>query len=58
MLPKWYDIIRYDIYVMQLGVHPLAVVGKLVKKIKIKKRQLYTRGETVHKRTQKHRYTK
>jgi hypothetical protein len=34
-----------------LGVHPLAVVGECVK---IGKRQLYTKGETIYKTTQKH----
>ena len=27
----WYDLI-YDIYLLQLGFHPVAVVGKLVQK--------------------------
>jgi hypothetical protein len=41
---------------MQLGVHPVAVVGKFVKKIG--KRQLYKKGEAINKTTQKRRYTK
>jgi len=45
----------YDIYLLQLGFHPVAVAGKLVKK---KKRQLYTKGETIHKTIQKHRIQK
>jgi len=34
----------------------VTAVGKLVQKIG--KRQLYTKGETIHKRTQKHRMHK
>ena len=46
-------LIWYDIYLLQLGFHPVAVVG--TKLYKIGKRQLYTRGETMHKTKQKHR---
>jgi hypothetical protein len=30
----WYDMIRYDTtrYLLQMGFHPVAVVGKLVQK--------------------------
>jgi hypothetical protein len=49
-------MIWYDIYLMQLGVHQVAVIGKIVKKKG--KWQLYTKGETMHKTTQKYRYTK
>ena len=45
----------YDIYILQLGFHPVAVVGKLVQ---IGKRQLYTRGGTIHKTIHKHRIHK
>ena len=27
-----YDMIRYDIYLLELGFHPVAVVSKLVQK--------------------------
>ena len=46
-------MIRYDIYLLQLGFQPVAVVGKLVKKIG--KRQLYRNGEAVHKTIKKRR---
>jgi len=39
-----------------LGFHPVAVVGYTCRKIE--KRQLYAKGETVHKTTQKHRIHK
>ena len=42
----------YDIYLLQLGLHLVAAVGRLVQK---KERQLCARGETVHKTVQKHR---
>jgi hypothetical protein len=52
-----YDMIWYDIYLLELGFHPVALVGKLVKKIG--KRRLYTKLETVHKTIQrKHRIHK
>jgi hypothetical protein len=38
-----------------LGFHPVAVIGTYKK---IGKRQLYTKGETIHKTTQKHRLNK
>ena len=28
----WYDMMWYDIYLLQLGFHPVAVVGKFVQK--------------------------
>jgi len=33
----------HDVYLLQLGFHPMAVVGKLVKK------SLRTKGETIQK---------
>jgi hypothetical protein len=45
----------YDIYLLQLGFNPVAVVGKLVQ---IGKRQLYTKGETILKTIHKHKIHK
>jgi len=39
---------------VQLHFHPVAAVGRLVKKM----RQLYTEGATIHKTIQKHRVNK
>jgi hypothetical protein len=44
------------IYLLRSGFHPVAIVGYTY--IKIGKRQLYTKGETIHKTTQKHRIHK
>jgi len=37
----------YDVYLLQLGFHPMAVAGKLVKK----KIRLHTKGETIQTNT-------
>ena len=49
-------MIWYGIDLLQLGFHPVAVVGKLVKKIG--KGQVYTKRETMHKTIQKHKIHK
>jgi hypothetical protein len=41
-----YDTI-YDIYSLQLGFHPVAIVGKIAQKQERDK--LYTKGETIDK---------
>jgi len=46
----------YDIYLLLFGFHPVAVVGKLVQEKG--NRQLCTKGETIHKKIQKHRIPK
>jgi len=40
------------IYLLQLGFHPLAIVGKIVQKQERDK--LYTKGETIDKTIKKH----
>jgi hypothetical protein len=40
----YYNKIRYDIYLLQLGFHPVAVVLTLVHK---REEQQYTSGETI-----------
>jgi hypothetical protein len=45
----------YDIYILQLGLQPVAVVGKLVQ---IGRRQLYAKGGTILKTVHKHRIHK
>jgi hypothetical protein len=46
----------YDIYLLQLGFHTAAVVGKLVQK---QERDSYVqKTETIHKTTQKHKMHK
>jgi len=49
-------MVRYDIYLLQLGFQPVAVVSKLVNKIG--KRQLYTKGETIRETIQNTDYIK
>ena len=43
-----------DMYLLQMGFHPVAVVGRLVQKLE----RDSTKGETVHKTTQKRRIHK
>ena len=45
----------YDIYLLQLGFHPVAVVGRLTE---MGNRQIYIEGETIHNTIQKHRTRK
>jgi hypothetical protein len=50
------DMIRNDIYHLKWCFHPVAVVGKIVHKKKIKK--LYAWRETIHKTTKNTEHTK
>ena len=44
-------MIRYDVYLLQLGFHLVAAVGRLVQKEE--RGKLYTKRETIHKTIQK-----
>jgi hypothetical protein len=46
-----------DIYLVPMGCHLAAMVSKYVQKWE-RDRQLYTKGETIHKTTQKRRIHK
>jgi len=48
-------VLIYDIYLLQLGFHQVAVIGRFVQKWE---RELYTKGETVQKTIQKYRVNK
>jgi hypothetical protein len=56
-----YDMIRYDIYLLELGFHPVAVVSKLVQK---QDRDSYiqmrnnTQNNTETQNTQSRKHTK
>ena len=52
---------RYDIYLVQLGFHPVAVIGKLVYKYEwdsyIQKENKYTKQYTKTQNTQNRKHT-